>query len=407
MKKIILSLLWLIAWDMGWAQDPQMSQPLSQPMYLNPAYAGTTRAHRVALTHRTQYLRGASGSYSTSWASYDLFFINRMGFGVTLKSDQQSLGANPIVNGDLISQKINFLGGYEWNLSRNLRARGGLEVGFGQRRVNEGGLQFGNGLTPTGSTGNGFDPLAGSLQTKVYPDISAGVMLGGDRATIGVAVHHLNRPTGYSLFGDRDGALQRKITVHGTYDGYLLFDPGKFRIYGEYRAQGAFDQMALGLQKFFLIHQNPSNPNENNSQAFLGIMGRGLVFKQEGESFNNTDALIVTAGFASNSKWAHTQFGVSYDVTTSQLNFGNTLGTIEISVMHQFKNKGKGMKNLGKIAYPVRGFSSNEQCEDYLLWSNRKNNGMMLVPVKNAKPGKKLGKSRKETKKKRWWFFFN
>src|SRR5690348_3409463 len=52
------------------AQDPEFSQYYAAPLYLNPAFAGTTTDHRFMSNYRNQWPNVAMG-YQTYSLSYD------------------------------------------------------------------------------------------------------------------------------------------------------------------------------------------------------------------------------------------------------------------------------------------------------------------------------------------------
>ena len=52
------------------AQDPEFTQFYSNPLYLNPAFAGTARCPRMVMNYRNQW-PSLSGSFVTTSASYD------------------------------------------------------------------------------------------------------------------------------------------------------------------------------------------------------------------------------------------------------------------------------------------------------------------------------------------------
>ena len=55
------------------AQDPQFTQFYANPLYLNPAFAGSTRCPRVGLNYRNQW-PSLNKAYITESASYDQHF---------------------------------------------------------------------------------------------------------------------------------------------------------------------------------------------------------------------------------------------------------------------------------------------------------------------------------------------
>src|SRR6188768_1521033 len=52
------------------AQDPEFTQFYANPLYLNPAFAGSARCPRVALNYRNQW-PSLQGTFVTYSASYD------------------------------------------------------------------------------------------------------------------------------------------------------------------------------------------------------------------------------------------------------------------------------------------------------------------------------------------------
>ena len=52
------------------AQDPEFTQYFANPLYLNPAFAGTARCPRMTMSYRNQW-PAMSGSFVTTSAAYD------------------------------------------------------------------------------------------------------------------------------------------------------------------------------------------------------------------------------------------------------------------------------------------------------------------------------------------------
>ncbi|HQK98508.1 MAG TPA: type IX secretion system membrane protein PorP/SprF, partial [Bacteroidia bacterium] len=55
------------------AQDPQFTQFYANPLYLNPAFAGSGRCPRVGINYRNQW-PALKQTYITTSASYDQHF---------------------------------------------------------------------------------------------------------------------------------------------------------------------------------------------------------------------------------------------------------------------------------------------------------------------------------------------
>ncbi len=80
MKKSILSgftmlVLFGVSVKPVYAQDPAFSQPYSNPVYLNPAYAGTSTDQRIGFNYRNQW-PNIPGNFVTYNAYYDRNFID-------------------------------------------------------------------------------------------------------------------------------------------------------------------------------------------------------------------------------------------------------------------------------------------------------------------------------------------
>ena len=88
---------WLTAWVMlvglvAQAQDPQFTQFYANPLYLNPAFAGTARCPRVVLNYRNQW-PALTGTFVTTSASYDQHVDAILGgIGVLVTNDQAGKG---------------------------------------------------------------------------------------------------------------------------------------------------------------------------------------------------------------------------------------------------------------------------------------------------------------------------
>ncbi|MAR99334.1 MAG: hypothetical protein CMD21_01330, partial [Flavobacteriales bacterium] len=73
------------------AQDPAFSQFFANPLYLNPAMAGTNICPRVSLNYRNQW-PGIGKTYVTSSASYDQY-VDKLGGGIGFAIAKDVAGA--------------------------------------------------------------------------------------------------------------------------------------------------------------------------------------------------------------------------------------------------------------------------------------------------------------------------
>ncbi|MBC8111620.1 MAG: type IX secretion system membrane protein PorP/SprF [Verrucomicrobia bacterium] len=312
------------------AQDPQFSQFYANPLYQNPAFAGSSLMNRVVLNYRYQW-PSLQANYQTFSASYDRFFqkINS-GLGVQVLNDLQGFGR-------LNSLQASVSYAYQLKLSDKFSARAGLQAAYVQRNIGYFGLTFGSQFT-----GNGFDTDPSSsgedLSTAVkrYFDASAGVLLFTDQFFLGISAHHLTLPSQSFItrFGDR---LPLKIQVQTGWK-IPLDDKTKFglaeNVTGQersltpailYKQQGLAQQLDVGLY----LTLEP---------LVVGAWYRGLpVFPNKFVGINNHDAVIALVGM----KFQGLSVGYSYDFTISQLG-ASSGGAHEIAIIYEWLKVKKG-----------------------------------------------------------------
>src|SRR5438045_6315874 len=80
------------------AQDPQFTQFYANPLYLNPAFAGTARCPRICMNYRNQW-PNLSGNYVTYSFSGDLHLDPMAGgLGLLITTDDQAHGTLKTTN---------------------------------------------------------------------------------------------------------------------------------------------------------------------------------------------------------------------------------------------------------------------------------------------------------------------
>src|SRR6188472_1247733 len=73
------------------AQDPQFSQFYAAPLYLNPAFAGSTSQARAGINYRNQW-PAIDANFTTMSAYFDYFIEDKnSGIGMLLMRDQEGL----------------------------------------------------------------------------------------------------------------------------------------------------------------------------------------------------------------------------------------------------------------------------------------------------------------------------
>ncbi len=320
--RTILLLLMVLAGVVSKGQDPQFSQFYAAPLYLNPAFTGSTQITRVGLNYRIQW-PSIDASYVTYAAYADHFFIDaNSGAGLLIQSDRESLAG-------LRNQGASLFYAYQLPVSPSWTFRGGFQGGFFMRDLDFSRLTFGDQFNDSGFIG----PTGESFSTDWninYFDISFGGLFYNSKVWVGISAHHLNKPN-LSFFKENDGTdqLPRKYSIHAGYR--LNLRQGEVRhVYGgkntrsidlyptiNYRLQGEFMQFDAGTYLDF-------------HPVVLGVWYRGIPLRTV-NNISNNEALIFSVGLSTNGL----NIGYSFDYTLSELGIQSG-GAHEISLSYEF-----------------------------------------------------------------------
>ncbi len=197
------------------AQDPIFSQYYLSPLQLNPAFAGNTRAPKIAINYRNQWPEIAQ-AYSTYSLSYDQFFPRlNSGFGVLLLSDDAG-------NGLFKTTKAAGVYTYQIKIDRDLYAKFGVEAGFVQSRYNWSKFIFPDQvnaetgyLTPGGTPWPTEETVPDKTNLN-YMDVSFGLLVYSSNFYGGLTIKHINTPSQSILENNtatQDG-LPIRISIH-------------------------------------------------------------------------------------------------------------------------------------------------------------------------------------------------
>ena len=289
----------------AYGQDPQFSQFYSNPLYLNPAFAGTAYCPRIHVNYRNQW-PSIPGSFVTYNASYDQYIKPLSGgIGVYIMSDVAGKGS-------LTTNKLSAMYSYSQALSRTLSLNFALEASFFQKSVDWNKLTFGDQIDPrNGFVYNTNDIQRGDNVNK--PDFSVGALLYSDIYFVGFAVHHLTQPNESLVLAE--SKLPIKWTIHAganinagpqSNQDNIVISPNIL-----YQIQGDFQQVNLGVY----AKKGP------------------VVF---GVWYRFSDAFIMLLGL----EIQQMKIGYSYDLTTSDLSPA-TGGAHEVSLSYTFDCKPK------------------------------------------------------------------
>jgi type IX secretion system PorP/SprF family membrane protein len=306
-RRILLPILLLSAFfNEIKAQDPQFTQFYANPMYLNPAFAGTGRCPRISMNYRNQWPNISGPTYVTYSTAFDMH-VNPLagGVGLLITTDDQG-------NGTLKTTNFSGIYSYQAAINREFSLKFGVQATYMQKTLDKTKLNFGDMIDARrGFVWNTREAVPSISKKNV--DFSAGVLGYSKNYFFGFAAHHINQPDegllGFSKLPAKFTGHAGAIIPLGGKGGDSYLSPGIL-----YQSQQKFQQLNLGLQ------------------YVKGAFVAGLWYR-------SSDAVIAVVGIQDR----NFKFGYSYDVTVSKL-AGNTAGAHEISLQIQFECKAKQKK---------------------------------------------------------------
>jgi type IX secretion system PorP/SprF family membrane protein len=298
MKKLLIIAIIGLSSFAAKAQDPTFTQFYANPLYLNPAFAGSHGCPRFALNYRNEW-PSLSGNYVTYSASYDQYFKNISGgFGVLATHDQQGQGT-------INTSMLGLVYSYHLTLGRKWKMMFGARAAWYQKFLDWDKLTFGDMIDPR----RGFIYATGDVPrggSRGFFDASAGTVIFNKHFFAGFAAHHLNTPNESMIIGN--SPLPMRFTGHmgaeiqlgrqSKYSNGTSIMPNVI-----YQYQNGFQELSVG------------------TYVKYGAFNVGFWYR-------NKDAFIMTIG-VNTGKF---KLGYSYDVTVSKLNNGVSGGSHEISL---------------------------------------------------------------------------
>lgn len=297
------------------AQDAEYSQYYAAPLYLNPAFTGTSMDHRFISNYRNQWPNIARGyvTYAFSY-DYNLYHYNS-GVGILATVDQAGTAG-------MKSSQLNFLYSYRLNISDKWVIASGLNFGYAVRSIDLNRLVFGDQLLfDSDARAPSDDPALFNLGNAHYFDFKAGALAYNKNFWIGFAASHLNKPNRSLL--NQESEIPVKTTVHGGVRIPLYRGPFKRDRVSAlspsfvYKHQGRFDQLDVGVSFLY-------------EPVMIGLWYRGIPIQQNVRDNINQDALVLILGF----QFEKLELGYSYDFTVSELG-PISGGTHEVSVKYK------------------------------------------------------------------------
>lgn len=288
-------------------QDAVFSQFYMNPVALNPAFAGNTKAPRIALSYRNQW-PGFSQAYVTYALSYDQFFTSiNSGLGLQVMADDAGQG---------LYKTTKLAGVYSYNLRINseLSTKFGIEAGFSQSRFGWEKLVFTDQINPDGQVGGSEEPVPGQFH-KNNLDVGIGMLLFSKKIYGGISLKHINRPD-LTILPTTAGALQEGQPIRIS-----VQVGGSFPVFA---AQNSFYSTYLS-PNLMIVKQGPFFQALAGTFIGVGNFDLGLWYRMTGR---NPDAAIVSIGMQK----GILRLGYSYDMTISALSLRSG-GSHEVGVL--------------------------------------------------------------------------
>lgn len=279
------------------AQDPHFSQFYANPLYLNPAFAGSKVCPRLILNYRNQW-PAIPGSYVTYNASFDMHFKTLGGgLGVIIVSDRAGEGVLTTNSASLIySARI--------KVTRDFYIKAGLQAGYFQKTLDWNKLTFGDQIDSrwgfSKETNEPRPNVEGQYSTADV-DFAAGILGYSRNLFIGFSASHLV-PVDESFLPNYSSFLKTKFTFHAG-GNIPLTERGRRRLHADdpilspnfvYMQQGPYSQFNYGM--YF-----------KKQPMIFGLWYRHYL--------QGSDAIIALVGF----EYEKFKFGYSYDITISEL----------------------------------------------------------------------------------------
>ncbi|MFA0964067.1 PorP/SprF family type IX secretion system membrane protein [Roseivirga sp. BDSF3-8] len=348
-------------------QDPQFSQFYNNPVLINPAAAGATRAARVVVSHRNQWPNVTS--MITQTATFDYFQPIQhkdigLGFGLIAVKDQA---------GNALRLKNESLGlqvAMEKPIEDYTRLRVGAQYVHSWKSLTEhvGTVTFEDQLLFGGTTTEELgDLLTG--ETRSYGSLSMGILGTHKNVWLGLGLHHLNQPDA-SIASAGDDNMYRlpvKYLLHGGIELNIKKSQQRIQqaivLQGLYAKQGPNEQFIGGVRYMYGLDFNSRRMAQQKDVTLsAGLFLRSIpLFTRIDRPIYNTDAISGQLGIEFELNNISMDIGYAYDYAISKLN-PNPSNEITLSI--RFLNrfiwgvdckKRMQWKNRSETAYFRRG----------------------------------------------------
>jgi type IX secretion system PorP/SprF family membrane protein len=306
-----LFILFALAASTTIAQDAVYSQYYSNPMRVNPAFAGRSYGPTFVAQYRNQW-----PSISANYQTYSLSYDQHLGSGNDAIGIQASRDA---AGGFFFTNSITATYSYRLDIKEGYNVKIGLETGILNTALDWDQFVFEDQIDPQFGIAPGGAALpSGELRpdqlSNTSLDVSAGVLLNAKNYFLGLSAKHLTgNPTTVtdSESVNSIGIPTRFGVIAGAeltlIEGNKRKFPTLLQPTAVFVSQASFWQLNAG------------------ANVDIGLAYGGLHYRH---TATNGDAVIATFGFRKD----RYRFGYSFDYTISQLGI-QTGGSHEISIL--------------------------------------------------------------------------
>ena len=328
LKFHFLFILFFLTVSNSLGQDAHFSQFYANPLYLNPAFAGTEICPRFTFNFRDQWPVIPNNFLAFS-ASYDQH-INALhgGIGVLVSADIEGGGLYQAYNAGAIYN-------FSVRISKQFYLQFALQAGYLHKAFNR-NLLFASELSP--------DPVPETLPedhaTKSDFDANFGFVGYSPYLYFGVAAHHLIPPKQKGFFTSLTDTAKTKpkITAHIG---------GKIPIVQKVKNEETFGDIYIYPNVVFISQGKFHYLHEGFYIKFHPLtIGASLR-----HNFENLDAFIISCGL----EYKFFRIGYSYDFNLTKLE--GTGGAHEVSLQFiipcSYEQKSKKVQKKGRAYIPV------------------------------------------------------
>lgn len=327
-RLILYAALMLIVKSGLFAQDPHFSQFYANPVYTNPAFAGSSNHGRSVLNARNQW-SSISGTFTTLSAAYDENYdVINGGLGFIVSRDEAGIGL-------LTTNTVSSAYSYIIPVNKYLTFRAAIQASFVQKTLDFGNFTWGDQILKNQGIvkDNTSQPIPN--QSISFGNFAAGFIGYTKYIYGGAAVHNLTEPD-QSFSNTRSAPISRRITAHAGAQ-IPLIDAG---------SKNKKDNLSISPNFLFMQQQIPQGTfNELNLGIYVnkGSYVLGSFFRQTSA---NSDAVILLIGL----KREKLRIGYSFDATVSKAQRGAP-SSHEVSIAFELRKK-KPKKPIRAIRCP-------------------------------------------------------